>query len=536
MDRLTLEKTDGLRYLFCMNLLENLRLILLEDLALQIQQLKDKYVGEGKPMTEEDFNKIQEVSGGKFNNIAWLSKRVGTGMIKAEDIYKFQEYFQIFEKNKKKFTHKDLNLYKTAEDLQKFIDEVIQTREGDIVFDEITGKDNFVSQADIEKLESTGGAKYLGIFDNEKMKYQVFQIFGIDQKTWKTYRDVLGKCKGRNRGAKIEICTIGDYRYFRNYLTDRKGSSYFLLYNLDDPKSPYQLHFESGQFMDKNDNSNIGINQIKFYEFVGDKVPRYSLENENFPGDVEIPVKGKGTQDEKKRRQGIWKYFENGKLRTIVTYVNDKEVGPFVTYHSNGKINRKGTRDSKEYLDGDFVEYHNNGNIEEKGTYSKGDKIGIWIFGDYDGEYRVVDFNEYPNLVSGFTKNNKLKFVSNSDPATYNPNIIGDTISYFPSGQVKSIGKLGKNHNFLGEWTLFFPDGKIRLQGKFLRGRVSGEWTNVVKMKNGTFIFVANYSDGGFDGKVKVYDKEGNYLKKMKPYDLPDGYSKSFEDLFSSVR
>ena len=122
-----------------MNLLSSLRFILLEDLASQIQQLKDKYVGEGKPMTQDDFNKIQEVSGGKFNNIAWLSKRVGTGMIKAEDIYKYKEYFEIFEKNKKKFTHKDLNLYRNAEDLQKFLDEFIQVREGVIVFNEIAG-------------------------------------------------------------------------------------------------------------------------------------------------------------------------------------------------------------------------------------------------------------------------------------------------------------------------------------------------------------------------------------------------------------
>ena len=154
-----------------MNLLNSLRFILLEDLASQIQQLMDKYVGEGKPMTEKDFDKIQEVSNGKFNNIAWLSKRVGIGMIKAEDIYKYKEYFEIFEKNKKKFTHKDLNLYRNAEDLQKFLDEVIQVREGDIEFDEIVGKDNFVSKNDIERLEATGGAKYLGIFDNQKIKH-----------------------------------------------------------------------------------------------------------------------------------------------------------------------------------------------------------------------------------------------------------------------------------------------------------------------------------------------------------------------------
>ena len=520
-----------------MNLLNSLRFILLEDLTSQIQQLKDKYVGEGKPMTEEDFNKIKEVSNGKFNNIAWLSKRVGTGMIKAEDIYKYKEYFEIFEKNKKKFTHKDLNLYRNAEDLQKFLDEVIQVREGDIVFDEIAGQDNFVSPSEIQKLESTNGAKYLGVFDNVQMKYQVFQIFGVNKETWKLYRDILGKCKGRARGARIDICTIGSYDYFKDYLTRPKGSSYFVLYNLDDPKSPYQLHYESGQFMDKNDNSNIGIDQIKFYEFVSDRVPQYSLESENFPGEIEIPVKGKGTQDEKKRKQGLWKSFEDGKVRTIVTYVNGKEVGPFVTYHRNGQIYTKGSRNSRELYDGEFVEYHNNGMIEEKGTWKNGERVGVWTYGNYYGDYKVIDFSETPSSLSGFTKNNKLKYVSSSSSYGYIPTEIGPTITYFPSGQVKSIGRLGKNQDKLGEWTLFFPDGSIRLQGTYLRGRRVGEWTNVVKTKNGKFIFVTNLDRGSnIVGKVKVYDKDGKYLKSIKKEkDLPEEYFKSFGELARST-
>lgn len=179
-----------------MGLLSSIKL-LLEDLDLQIQQLKDKYVGESKSMSEEDFAKIQDVSNNKFYLLAWLTKRVGNKMIKNEDIYKYKEYFDIFEKNKNKFTHKDINLYKTNEDLQKFIDEVINVREGSIVYDEIQGKDNYVSQNDIEKLESTEGIKYLGMFQdetaNKNFKYQVFQVFGVNKNTWKVYRDVLGK-------------------------------------------------------------------------------------------------------------------------------------------------------------------------------------------------------------------------------------------------------------------------------------------------------------------------------------------------------
>jgi len=507
-----------------MNLLDNLRIILVEDLALQIQQLKDKYVGKDKPMTEEVFNKIQEVSGGKFNYIAWLSKRVGTGLIKAEDVYKYKEYFDLFEKNKNKFTNKDINLYKTAEDIQKFLDEVIDVREGDIVFDEITGKDNFVSKNDIEKLESTGGAKYMGIFENnlkDKITpYQVFQIFGVNEKTWKLYRDILGKCKGRNRGARIDICTIASYRYFKDYLTDPKGSSYFVLYNLEDPKSPYQLHYESGQFMDKNDNSDIGINQIKFFEFVGGKIPRYSLENENFPGDFEIPVKGKGFQDERGRKQGVWKEFDTGTLAAIYTWVNDYTVGPFVTYDRDGKLERKGTY-ARHNLVGPYEEYYD-GRLEEKGEFdSKGNRIGIWYY-DYEKNPKVVDFSSNPPQMSGFTKDGKLSYTSDAWTDRNLP--LGEVIVYYPAGSVAAVGKIGRSGANLGFWTSYYPNGEIRSEGNYLRGKKTGAWTDVVKFNGKKQIFVSEFEDGRPPKKVKVFDGEGNFIKKLNWNDLPEQY------------
>lgn len=507
-----------------MNLLNHLRIILVEDLALQIQQLKDKYVGKDKPMTEEDFNKIQEVSGGKFNYIAWLSKRVGTGLIKVEDVYKYKEYFDLFEKNKKKFTHKDINLYKTAEDIQKFLDEVITVREGDIVFDEITGKDNFVSKNDIEKLESTGGAKYLGVFENKVkdiiISYQVFQIFGIDENTWKTYRDILGKCKGRAKGAKIEICTISSYNYFKNYLKDEKGSSYFLLYNLDDPKSPYQLHYESGQFMDKNDKSNIGINQLKFFEFVGDKVPKYSLENEKFPGNFDIPVKGKGFKDEKGRKQGLWKEYNAGSLRSIYTYVNGYTVGPFVTYEYDGKLNTKGTYTRRARV-GPYEEY-DDGKLEEKGEFdSEGNRIGIWY---YDDNKKIVDFSYYPPQMSGFTKSGKLLYTSDADISRFERRPTGKLILYYPSGSVAAIGRIGRGGKNLGFWTFYYPNGEIKAEGNYLRGKKTGTWTDVVKIDGKKQIFVAEFEDGRRPKKLKVYDSEGNFIKKMSWNNVPNQY------------
>ena len=107
--------------------------LLKEQLDQNTVNLKNKYVGEDKPVSEDDFNKIVEVTGNKFYLLSWLTKKVGTGMIKPEDIYKYKEYFELFEKNKNKFQHKDIHLYKTSEDVKNFLKDAISVRESDIV-------------------------------------------------------------------------------------------------------------------------------------------------------------------------------------------------------------------------------------------------------------------------------------------------------------------------------------------------------------------------------------------------------------------
>lgn len=507
-----------------MRLHELIKLVLTEQVDQNMLNIKNKYVGEGKPMSEEDFQKLIEVTNGKFYLISWLAKKIGQNIIKSEDIYKYKEYFDIFEKNKNKgkFKFKDIHLYKTLDDVLDFIEEAIKVREGDMKFEETVGKDNYVSPNDIRKLEETGGIKYLGMFD----RYQVFQIFKVAKDVWKMYRDILGKCKGRSRGAKIDICTIGDYGYFKQYLTDPRGSSYFLLYNLEDPKSPYQLHYESGQFMDKNDSSRIGINQIKFFEWIGDRVPRYSLEQDTFPGDFEIPVKGKGFLDEKKRKQGVWKTFEDGELRAIVTYVNNNERGPFVQYFRGGNVYRKGTYGINGRLVDDYIEYESPNDLNEKGKLnSDGKRIGVWYeIGDSLDGYKLVNYDTNPVEITGMTKNNQVRYVSQlRSEDEYKP--YGNMIFFNKSGNVYAIGKRGIQYPQLGTWTYYNPDGSIRAEGKFVKGKREGEWTDVVKTKKGKFILVANFSNGWPEDKIYVYNSNGEFIKKVSPKNIkPENY------------
>jgi len=217
-----------------------------------ISKLKAKHVGDDKIVTEEIFNQIIEVSKNKVSLIIWLTTKVSEEKILVEDIYKFEEYFIIFEKHKQKYSEKNIQMYKEIDHINDFINQTIKIRENNIKYENINDSDRYVTQNEIEKLESLG-IKYYGVCE----EHQVFEITNScksNENAWKAYKDILGRCSGREQGAKIDICTMASFSYFKRYLEDYADSSYFVLFDLADPKSPYQLHYESSQFKDKNDN------------------------------------------------------------------------------------------------------------------------------------------------------------------------------------------------------------------------------------------------------------------------------------------
>ena len=500
-----------------------IRRVLSEQINPLLQQLKDKYVGDGKTISEKDFQKIEEAADNKWYLIQWLTKRVVTNLIKTEDIYKWKDYFKIYEKNKNKFQHKDINLYKTAEDLSSLIENIIQVREGDIKYEDIKTKDNFVSQKDIEKMEEGGGIKYLGIWKPEKIKelnkdgYQVFDVFKVSKDNWKLYRDMLGRCKGRDKGAKIDICTIGDYTYFRNYLKDYRDSHYFVLFNLNDPLSPYQLHIESDQFMNKNDSTRYNFPVLPFYFWLSKKYPKYNLNTLVKYMDLEIPKEGEGYKDEK-GMQGVWLTYSDGNLEQMATFKNDKLNGPITTFHENGKILQKGTNKNGRWV-GDFITYDQNGNVEEKGNLdSREGKKGIWqmrfdLQNAPDVTHMLFNYDEV-SPVSGITSDGKLRIVS--DPSI-SPKFLGKTVSFYDTGQPKAMGTLTQaKSQRTGPWTFFFKDGSIRAEGRYAAGERVGPWTFVFKKNNQKYIYTFDFTTVE---KGKLYNSKGEYIGKFHAND-----------------
>ncbi len=233
-------------------------LSLIESLVLESRQeeiLRKEYLETGK-VSEEDFNKIMEDFPSSFHN-KWMLNKVANKIIKSEDIYKFKEYFDIHRKNTNKFPIADLGQIKTLPQVNEFISKAIEIRERNI---QATGgtdgeatndAKNLATGNEIAKLQSVG-IKFLGIVDG----YQCFEIpneLKGNEEAWKAYRDILGRCANRDKGARIDICTIASFSNFNYYLNQYDGSSYFVFFNLGDPQSPYQFHYESNQFMDRND-------------------------------------------------------------------------------------------------------------------------------------------------------------------------------------------------------------------------------------------------------------------------------------------
>ena len=218
-----------------------------------IEQLQQQFVDTGK-IEPEVFDEIVRATKGKGAYATWMIKRVEDGTIKGEDIYKYEDYIQIFDKQKRQFPSPDINAYKDERSIRDFEAKAIEVREKGI---EQTGGDaantsNLVSSQGIQELNSVG-IKFLGVVDGYQC-FEVPQSLKGNTEAWKIYRKHLANCSGRDQGAKIEICTMAGQSHFDRYLSD---GPYYVFFNLGDPKSPYQFHYESSQFMDKNDNSVI---------------------------------------------------------------------------------------------------------------------------------------------------------------------------------------------------------------------------------------------------------------------------------------
>jgi antitoxin component YwqK of YwqJK toxin-antitoxin module len=447
---------------------------ILEELIVEnlLDTFVEKNVGDNKPISNEVFEEIKKVSNGKVNYILWLGKGFINKALSQTDIYKFEEFFPIFEKNKNSYPHKDLNQYKTKADIDNFMKITIEITRKDIDLSKSTEiSDNYVSPKDIKRLQQVG-IKFHGIVGG----YQLFEVPNEakdNDQVFKRYNEILGKCAGRDVGEKIYICTF-NIEQFKHYLNEYPNSSYFVLYNLSDRKSPYQIHYDSDQFMDKD---NLPIrdlrNNHKFSHIIDSIQKLYPGEYKHMSYDLLGFAIEKG------------KYNDQGNLHgeAVLRYRDRTEFGDFVNGEKNGKfITYFGEDDSVKYTE----EYYTNGVLdgESKDFYKNGD---IRYYNWRDDKLNGPDFTVNANGVV-------------IETTTYEDNKeVGIRKSYYPDG------KIMKTYNISTKTTVdYYRNGQPK--------KKSYHDVDENKMKD------TGYNEEGEINYIKEFDVNAEYPHHVSLY------------------
>ena len=195
-----------------------------------IAQLQSQFVDTNK-VSQEDFDKIKDATGGKGAYATWMTKKVADKLLKGEDIYKWKDYFQMFNRRKKDFKSPDINSYKTQSDIGEFIKKAIELRDEE-------GKDPTKKKGD-SKTDKFSDLK-IGEVDG-------FDVYEIP----KGRKDLYNTSCELGSGTEWCTATGNTSNYFNQYIDE--GPLYIFMKPGSDEK--YQFHFESDQFMDKNDQS-----------------------------------------------------------------------------------------------------------------------------------------------------------------------------------------------------------------------------------------------------------------------------------------
>ena len=177
-------------------------------------------------------------------------KKQGTTQLRRfvdEDLYKVTNYLAEFDEKKKFLKNKDINQFKTLPDLAQALEEV---GEGELSHrQEVRQRQKDRKNADLGKEAEL-------VYEDSKWEVWVP----------KTY---AASCKLGQGSSWCTASTESD-NYYRHYL-DMYGGEYYIIINKDDEDEKYQLHFESGQFMDKYDRP------IELSEFLKENEELYQL-------------------------------------------------------------------------------------------------------------------------------------------------------------------------------------------------------------------------------------------------------------------
>ena len=217
--------------------LDRLKKLLYEGL----EDIKNKYF---KDMDDKVFSQLVKLDptykgGDKAGNYTrWILNLYNKGKLKEEDFYKVTDYLQKFNNVKKRMKNKDIFQFKSLPDIAKTLDEFEDDEE-------------LSPRQELRRLKKQIEKTKEKIHDEAELVHD-----GEDWEIWipETFE---ASCA---LGKETHWCTASPSspHYFRRY--SEQGPLYILI-NKKDPEDKYQLHFESGQFMNRYDEA-INLHEL----------------------------------------------------------------------------------------------------------------------------------------------------------------------------------------------------------------------------------------------------------------------------------
>ena len=193
-----------------------------------IDQLRTQYVDSGK-MPSTVFDKVIDAANKKSAYATWLAKRVLTRVIKIEDIGKYKDYLNVFDRNKREYPSSDINFYKDSNKIEDFNSKSV----------EIINRETDPSQQKGVPFEQKYSKLKIGTVAD-------FDIYKLPQGSKDLYQT---SC---DLGSGTGWCTAtgNTDMFFNGYI---KKDDLYILIDKKDKTNKYQFHYAEHQFMDKND-------------------------------------------------------------------------------------------------------------------------------------------------------------------------------------------------------------------------------------------------------------------------------------------
>jgi antitoxin component YwqK of YwqJK toxin-antitoxin module len=225
---------------------------------------------------------------------------------------------------------------------------------------------------------------------------------------------------------------------------------------------------------------------------------------------------GEGLVDEAGNEQGHWKeYHFNGALKGEGDYLNGKRIGPWVFFHTNGKLEQKGKYDTKGQAQGEWKWYYEDTKLLREETYIDGQVNGTLTEYADDSLSKIITKGE---LVDGLKEGPWFfEMTDYREQGTYK----GDKREGPWKHIYTATGKSRFEGNFTdgqpdGKHIFYYENGKIREEGKYIFGRKEGDWKYYDE--DGMLILTITYKDDmevKFDGaKIKLDGPGGSEPSK----------------------